>query len=111
MVGFACNLAWYEKLPKDLQSKFEEASEMTQEASFKQIEVARKTSIEAMSKAGVKFYKPTESEQKQWAEACGEQRAEWDEHKVELAGSKANFDKLKTAANTKGRYTVGDFQG
>jgi TRAP-type C4-dicarboxylate transport system substrate-binding protein len=108
---FACNLAWYNKLPKDLQDRFEEASEMTQEASFRQIEVARKTSIDAMSKAGVKFYKPTESERKQWAEACGEQRAEWDEHKVELAGSTANFDKLRTAANTKGRYTVGDYQG
>jgi TRAP-type C4-dicarboxylate transport system substrate-binding protein len=108
---FACNLPWYNSLPKDIQARFEEASEKTQAASFDQIAAARKTSIEAMSKAGVKFYKPNEAEMKRWSEACGEQRAEWNEHKIELAGSTANFDKLKAAANTKGRYTVGDYQG
>ncbi len=64
-----------------------------------------------MSKAGIKFYKPTAAEMQSWVEACGEQRAEWNENKIELAGSTATFDKLKTAANTKGRYTVGDFKG
>ena len=44
-------------------------------------------------------------------DTCGEQRKEWDEDKIELAGSLANFDKLKTAANTKGPITVGDYQG
>ena len=108
---FACNLPWFQSLPKEMQTQFDEASEKTQEASFAQIESARKTSIEAMSKAGIKFYKPTAAEMQSWVEACGEQRAEWNENKIELAGSTATFDKLKTAANTKGRYTVGDFKG
>ena len=84
---------------------------MTQAASFAQIPKARQLSIEIMSKAGIKFYKPNAAEMKRWAEACGEQRAEWNEHKIELAGSLANFDKLKRAANTKGRYTVDDYKG
>lgn len=108
---FACNLPWFQSLPKEMQSQFDEASEKTQEASFAQIESARKTSIDAMSKAGIKFYKPNAAEMQSWVEACGEQRAEWNENKIELAGSTATFDKLKTAANTKGRYTVGDFKG
>lgn len=108
---FACNLQWYNSLPKELQARFEEASEMTQAASFAQIPKARQASIDAMSKAGIKFYKPTDAEMKRWAEACGEQRAEWNEHKIELAGSVANFDRLKTAANAKGRYTVDDYKG
>jgi len=108
---FACNLPWFQSLPKEMQSQFDEASEKTQEASFAQIESARKTSIDAMSKAGIKFYKPNAAEMQSWVEACGDQRAEWNENKIELAGSTATFDKLKTAANTKGRYTVGDFKG
>jgi len=44
-------------------------------------------------------------------DACGEQRPEWNEHKIALAGSIATFNKLKTAAHTKGRFTVEDFQG
>ena len=54
---------------------------------------------------------PTADEFKLWVESCGEQRAEWNEDKIELAGSLANFDRLKLAANTKGSITVADFQG
>ena len=108
---FAANLPWFQSLPKDLQDKFEEASEMTQAASFAQIPKARQASIDAMSKVGIKFYKPTAAETQSWIAACGEQRPDWDEHKIALAGSVANFDKLKAAANTKGRYTVDDFKG
>ena len=108
---FACNLQWYNGLPKELQSGFEEASELTQAASFAQIPKARQASIDAMSKAGIRFYKPTDGEMKRWVEACGEQRTEWDENKIELAGSIANFDKLKAAANARGRYTVDDYKG
>jgi len=64
-----------------------------------------------MSKAGVKFVRPTDAELKRWSDVCGESRKEWDENKKELAGSLAIFDKLKTAANTKGRFTVEDYRG
>jgi TRAP-type C4-dicarboxylate transport system substrate-binding protein len=108
---FAANYAWFQALPKDLQSTFETASEKTQGESFAQIPIARKASMDALGGAGVKFYKPTQAEQTKWVEAAGEQRAEWNDIKKELAGSVANFDKLKQAANTKGKFTVNDYKG
>jgi TRAP-type C4-dicarboxylate transport system substrate-binding protein len=104
---FAANYKWFESLPKDLQGKFEEASAKTQTESFAQILVARKNSMDAMGKVGIKFYTPTAAEKKQWVEACGEQRPEWNDIKTELAGTVDKFDKLKAAANTQGPITVG----
>jgi TRAP-type C4-dicarboxylate transport system substrate-binding protein len=103
---FAANFAWFQALPKDLQSTFEAASEKTQAESFAQILVARKASMDAFTKVGVKFYTPTPAEHAKWVEAAGEQRPEWNDIKKELAGSIATFDKLKQAANTKGRITI-----
>ncbi len=103
---FAANQRWFASLPAALQKTFDEASAKTQAESFAQIAVARKNSIDALSKAGIKFYKPTAAEHKQWLDACGEPRPEWEPFKKELAGSVATFDKLKAAANTKGSITV-----
>jgi TRAP-type C4-dicarboxylate transport system substrate-binding protein len=108
---FAANNGWFQALPKDLQTKFEEASEKTQGESFAQIPIARKNSMEAFAKVGVKFYKPSAAEHKRWVDAAGEQRREWNDIKKELAGSLDTFEKLKTAANTKGKFTVDDYQG
>jgi len=107
---FAANYGWFQSLPHDLQAKFDEASEKTQGESFAQIPVARKASMAALGKAGVKFYKPTAAEHKRWVDAAGEQRPEWDDIKKELAGSTQTFDKLKAAANSKGRFTVDDYK-
>ncbi len=104
---FACNLAWFNGLPKDMQRKFEDAAEQTQVQSFAQIAKARDLSIQEFTKVGCKFYNPTADEKKRWADACGEQRKEWDDIKKELAGSLDTFEKLKKAANTKGKVTVG----
>jgi TRAP-type C4-dicarboxylate transport system substrate-binding protein len=103
---FAANQKWFESLPKALQATFDEASAKTQAESFAQIPVARKNSIDALGKGGVKFYQPTDAEHAQWVETCGEQRPEWNEVKKELAGSLDLFEKLKKAANTKGSITV-----
>ena len=103
---FAANFKWYESLPKNLQTAFDDASAKTQAESFAQILVARKNSMDAMGKAGVKFYTPTAAEKKQWMDTCGEQRPEWNDIKKELAGSLDMFEKLKVAANTKGPITV-----
>ncbi|HSU44476.1 MAG TPA: TRAP transporter substrate-binding protein [Casimicrobiaceae bacterium] len=107
---FAANNGWFHALPKDLQTKFDEASEKTQGESFAQIPIARKNSMDALGKGGVKFYKPSAAEHKRWVDAAGEQRPEWNDTKKELAGSLDTFEKLKTAANTKGRFTVNDYQ-
>ena len=108
---FAANSAWFNTLSKELQNAFEEASRKTELETFAQIAPARAESMRIMTASGTKFYNPTPAEFKQWVDACGEQRKEWDEDKIELAGSLANFDKLKAAANTKGPITVGDYQG
>lgn len=108
---FAANAAWYDALPKDLQTAFDAASAKTQIDTFAQIAPAREVSMKLMRDGGAQFYNPTAAEFKQWVDACGEQRKEWDEHKIKLAGSIANFDKLKLAANTKGPITVGDYNG
>jgi hypothetical protein len=47
---------------------------------------------------------------KQWMDTCGEQRKEYDEFKMQFAGSMAPFDGFKKAANTKGPITVPDFK-
>ncbi|MEO8506133.1 MAG: TRAP transporter substrate-binding protein [Betaproteobacteria bacterium] len=103
---FAANYGWFQALPKDLQGTFEAASEKTQAESFAQILVARKASMDAFGKVGVKFYTPTAADHGKWVEAAGEQRPEWNDIKKELAGSLEAFDKLKKAANTKGRITI-----
>lgn len=103
---FAANFKWFESLPKNLQTAFDDASAKTQMESFAQILVARKNSMDALGKAGCKFYTPSAAEHQKWVEACGEQRAEWNDIKKELAGSIDMFDKLKVAANTKGPITV-----
>ena len=66
-------------------------------------------SIAEFKKAGAQFYAVNASEYKQWVEECGEPRKEWEEFKVKFAGSVANFEKLKAAANTKGPITVSEF--
>ena len=108
---FAANNAWFNALPKDQQAGFDEASRLTQIQTFAQIEKARTESMRIMTATGTKFYNPTAAEFTRWAEQCGESRKEWDEDKIELAGSLAAFDKLRAAANTKGSITVGDYQG
>ena len=108
---FAANSGWFNSLSKELQVAFEDASRKTQIESFAQIAPARTESMKIMTATGTKFYNPTAAEFKLWNDACGEARKDWDEDKIELAGSLANFDKLKTAANTKGPITVGDYEG
>ena len=103
---FAANYKWFQSLPKSLQTTFDDASAKTQSESFAQILVARKNSMDAMGKVGIKFYTPSAAEKRQWVDACGEQRPEWNDIKKELAGSVDMFNKLKTAANTKGPITV-----
>jgi len=108
---FAANAAWFQALPKDQQAAFEEASRLTQVQSFAQIAIARTESMRMMTATGTRYYNPNAAELKAWQDQCGESRKEWDEDKIELAGSLANFDKLKAAANSKGPITVGDYAG
>lgn len=108
---FAANANWYNQLNPDLKSAFDLAAEKTQLESFVQIAKARANAIAILKKGGAQIAVPNAAETKQWVEACGEQRREWNDFKVKLAGSIENFERLKEAANTKGPITVGDFTG
>ena len=108
---FAANANWYNQLDTDLKTAFDLAANKTQVESFVQIAKARANAIAIMKKGGAQIAVPTDAEYRQWVEACGEQRKEWNEFKVKLAGSLDGFERLKEAANTKGPITVGDFTG
>lgn len=107
---FAANAAWYQQLPGDLRTAFDAANEQTQIETFAQIERARTESMRILRAGGCEFYNPSATEMKQWMDTCGEQRKEYDEFKVQFAGSMAAFDGFKKAAETQGPITVPDFK-
>ena len=61
-----------------------------------------------LAKAGVEFHSLNDDQLAEWKDAGGYQRSEWDEFKVELAGSMETFARLEEAAGTMGRYYVHD---
>ncbi|GMR03739.1 MAG: TRAP transporter substrate-binding protein [Gammaproteobacteria bacterium] len=105
---YSGNLEWFESLPKDVQEGIDFASEVTFQQNLAQVPASRAFAMAEMTKAGVKFYKPTPDELAQWVAAGGHQRPEWNDTKKKLAGSLKNFDKMLEAANTKGKYYVND---
>ena len=105
---FAANAGWYNALSDSQRKAFDDASAKTQIETFGQIESARKESMKIMAANGCTFHQLSADEYKQWVDACGEQKAEWNEFKIKLAGSLDNFDKFKKAANTKGPISVTD---
>ena len=105
---FACNVGWYKALSDGQRKAFDDACAKTQVETFAQIESARKESMRIMAAEGCQFHQLSEVEYKSWVDACGEQKKEWDEFKVKLAGSLDSFDRFKKAANTKGPITVAD---
>ena len=105
---FACNAGWYKSLSDAQRKGFDEAATRTQVETFAQIENARKESMRIMKENGCAFHQLSDADYKQWVDACGEQKAEWNEFKVKLAGSLDAFEKYKKAANTKGPITVVD---
>lgn len=107
---FAANAAWYQQLPEDMRKAFDAANEKTQVETFAQIEKARAESMRILKEGGCQFYNPTDAEMKAWSDTCGEQRKEYDEFKIQFAGSLAAFDSFKKAANTKGSITVPEFK-
>ncbi len=105
---YSCNLEWFNSLPGDLQEGIEFASDVTMQQNLAKVPAARAYSMAELSAAGVQFYAPNASEMEEWVAAAGHQRSEWDEFKIELAGSIATFDRLLEAANTQGRLYVHD---
>ena len=105
---YSCNLAWFNSLEKDVQEGVEFASELTLQQNLAQVPASRAFAMAEMMKAGVKFYVPTDDELQQWVDAAGAHRSEWDGIKKELVGSLSVFEKLREAADTRGKFYVHD---
>jgi len=105
---YSCNVEWFRALPGDVQEQIDFACDITFQQNLAQVPAARAFAMAEMAAAGVQFYTPTEEELAEWAEACGWQRPEWNDIKVKLAGSIDNFERMREAAATRGKYYVHD---
>jgi TRAP-type C4-dicarboxylate transport system substrate-binding protein len=105
---FSCNLEWFNSLPEDVQEGIEFASEITGQQNLAKVPAARNYAMAELRKSGVEFHSLTDDQLGEWKDAGGYQRSEWDDFKVELAGSMDTFAKLEEAAGTQGRLFVHD---
>src|SRR6056297_2565866 len=105
---YSVNLEWFEGLPADVQEGIEFAGEMTAHQNLAKVPSARNYAMAELRKSGVQFHSLSDDQLTEWQEAGGYQRSEWDEFKVDLAGSMEAFERLEEAAGTKGRYYVHD---
>jgi len=105
---YSCNLEWFSSMPSDVQEGIMWGSEMTAHQNLSKVPSARTYAMSELTKSGVQFHALSADQLGEWQAAGGYQRPEWDEFKVELAGSMDNFAKLEEAAGTQGKYYVHD---
>ncbi len=105
---FSMNLEWFNGLPSDVQEGIEFAGEMTAHQNLAKVPSARAYAMAELTKSGVEFHSLSQDQLAEWQEAGGYQRSEWDQFKVDLAGSMESFAKLEEAAGTRGRFYVHD---
>ena len=105
---YSMNLEWFNSLPADVQEGIEWAGEMTSDQNLAKVPSARTYAMAELRKAGVEFHSLSEDQLAEWKAAGGYQRSDWDEFKVELAGSMDAFARLEEAAGTMGRHYVHD---
>ncbi|KIC42156.1 C4-dicarboxylate ABC transporter [Ruegeria sp. ANG-R] len=105
---YSMNLEWFNSLPSDVQEGIEWAGEMTTDQNLAKVPSARTYAMAELAKAGVEFHSLSDDQLGEWQAAGGYQLPDWDEFKVELAGSMDNFAKLEEAAGTMGRHYVHD---
>jgi len=105
---YSCNLEWFNSMPADVQEGIMWGSEMTAHQNLSKVPSARSYAMSELAKSGVQFHSLSDDQLAEWQDVGGYQNAEWDEFKVELAGSMDNFAKLEEAAGTQGKYFVHD---
>ncbi|HKI63400.1 MAG TPA: TRAP transporter substrate-binding protein [Burkholderiales bacterium] len=105
---YSCNLQWFNSLPKDVQDGIDEASQITFQQNLAQVPASRNYAIAELEKAGVQFHYLSDAQIDVWKAAGGYQRPEWNDFRLELAGSQQVFDRLEQAANTPARLFVND---
>ncbi len=103
---YSCNLEWFQSLPPDVQEGVEFASEVTFRQNLAKVPAAFAYASSEMRKAGVQIHELSEDQIAAFRELGGHHRPEWDEWKVKLAGSMANFEKMLEASQTQGDFFV-----
>ena len=84
---FSCNLEWFNSLPSDVQDGIEFASEITSQQNLATVPGSRAFAASQMVESGVQFHSLSQDQLAVWQEAGGYLRPEWDQFKVDLAGS------------------------
>jgi len=105
---FSCNLEWFNSMSVDIREGIMWAGEMTRHQNISKVPSARTFAMAELKKSGVQFHSLTNDQLSEWQAAGGYQRDEWNDFKIELAGSLANFGKLEEAAGVMGRHYVHD---
>ncbi|MEM8958945.1 MAG: TRAP transporter substrate-binding protein [Pseudomonadota bacterium] len=105
---YSMNLEWFNSLPPDVQAGIEFAGEITAQQNLAKVPAARNYAMAELAKAGVQFHSLSDDQLSAWQEVGGYQLPEWDQFKVDLAGSMDAFAALEEAAGTQGRYYVHD---
>jgi len=81
---------------------------MTRHQNLAKVPSARAYAMSELVKSGVEFHTLSDDQLAEWQAAGGYQRSEWDEFKIELAGSMDVFAKLEEAAGVPSRNYVHD---
>ena len=105
---YSMNLEWFNSLPMDVQEGIEFAGEITTQQNLAKVPAARAYAMSELTKAGVEFHSLSEDQLAVWKDTGGYKKPEWDQFKVDLAGSMDTFARLEEAAGTMGRYFVHD---
>lgn len=105
---YSVNLEWFESLPADVQEGIEFAGEITQAQNLAKVPAARGYAMSELTANGVEFHSLTDDQLAEWQSVGGYQLPDWDQFKVDLAGSMETFARLEEAAGTMGRYYVHD---
>ncbi|WJY22654.1 TRAP transporter substrate-binding protein [Fontisubflavum oceani] len=105
---YSVNLEWFNSLPMDVQEGIEFAGEITQAQNLAKVPAARGYAMSELTANGVEFHSLSEDQLAEWQAAGGYQLSDWDQFKMDLAGSMDTFARLEEAAGTMGRYYVHD---
>lgn len=105
---YSCNLEWFNSMPSDVREGIMWGSEMTAHQNLAKVPSARAYAMSELAKAGVEFHSLSDDQLGEWQAAGGYQRPEWDQFKLDLAGSMEAFAQMEEAAGTLSTYYVHD---
>jgi TRAP-type C4-dicarboxylate transport system substrate-binding protein len=103
---YTCNKEWFDSLSAPIQDGVMQAADTTFRENLAKVPAARAYAYNQMRQAGVDVYSPTDDEIAQWRDRCGHHLSDWDDTKLELAGSMDIFEQLLAATEESNGYFV-----